>query len=164
MRMLMKTPMLEAVILMCLCCTLPVAAAFLVSKNTASNEFTAGCNESHIEERFGSYREFKAGERYEKIVSVKNDGSVPCYVRMFAEIEDPDMADSVTVDFNTGDWTEKQPDGFYYYKTVLHVSDITAPLFTNIKADADISSFRMICYSETVQTEGSDNAIDAFAH
>lgn len=163
MKRLMKAPVCVVVILACMCCTVPISVAFLASEDSASNVFTVGYNESHIEERFGSYGEFNAGESYEKKVTVKNDGSVPCYVRMFAEIEDPDMADSVTIDFNDDDWTEKQQDGFYYYKKVLRMSDFTSPLFTDIKAEADMSDFRMICYSETVQAEGSDNAMDAFA-
>lgn len=162
MKRLMKAPVWGVLMVACMCCAVPMSAAFLASKDSASNVFTAGYNESYIEERFGSYREFKVGESYEKNVAVKNDGSVPCYVRMLAEIEDPDMADSVTIDFNDDDWTEKQPDGFYYYRKTLPASEITSPLFTNVKANADMTGFRMICYSETVQAEGSDNAIDAF--
>lgn len=37
-------------------------------------------------------------------------------MRVFAEIEDPDTASAVDIDFNTSDWTVKQPDGYYYYK------------------------------------------------
>ena len=98
-----------AIILICMISILiPVTAAFLLSKDSLQNPFTVGENTSHIEETFGSYDSFE--------VSVKNDGSVDCYVRVFAEIEDPDTASAVDIDFNPSDWTVKQPDGYYYYK------------------------------------------------
>lgn len=149
--------------LLCLCLIIPTTVAYLISGDSAKNNFTMGENTSHIEETFGSYTEFKAGKSYEKNVAVKNDGSVPCYVRVFAEIEDPDVAAAISIDFNTTDWTAKQADGFYYYKKALAVSETTAPLFTTLKVKSDLADFKMICYSETVQAAGASSAINAFA-
>ena len=74
-----------AIILICMISILvPVAAAFLMSKDSLQNPFTIRENTSHIEEEFGSYDSFEAGKDYTKKVSVKNDGSVDCYVRVFA--------------------------------------------------------------------------------
>lgn len=160
-----KTPInsgLLTVVLIVLCLMIPVTAALLISKDHASNEFTFGYNESHIEERFGSYTEFEAGKSYEKRVAVRNDGSVPCYVRVFAEIEDPDAAKAISIDFDISNWTAKQADGYYYYKKVLAVSETTLPLFTTLSVEKEISDFSMICYSETVQAYGAKDAADAF--
>ena len=142
-----------AIILICMISILiPVTAAFLLSKDSLQNPFTVGENTSHIEETFGSYDSFEAGKDYTKKVSVKNDGSVECYVRVFAEIEDPD----------TADWTVKQPDGYYYYKKSVKVNESTVPLFTQITAKKDVDEFQMIVFSETVQSDGSSDAVSAF--
>ena len=152
-----------AIILICMISILvPVAAAFLMSKDSLQNPFTIGENTSHIEEEFGSYDSFEAGKDYTKKVSVKNDGSVDCYVRVFAEIEDPEVAAAVDVDFNTTDWTAKQPDGYYYYKKSIKANESTVPLFTKITAKKDVDEFQMIVFSETVQSDGSSNAVSAF--
>lgn len=139
-----------------------VAAALLIARHSLDNDFTAGENISSIEEKFDEYEEFKAGETYEKNVAVRNEGSVDCYVRVFAEVEDPIVSESLKIDFNDREWTEKQSDGFYYYRKVLRPGEATEPLFTQITAAKDIDSFRMICYSETVQAEGSTDSVSAF--
>lgn len=152
-----------AIILICMISILiPVTAAFLLSKDSLQNPFTIGENTSHIEEEFGSYDSFEAGKDYTKKVSVKNDGSVDCYVRVFAEIEDPDTASAVDIDFNTSDWTAKQPDGYYYYKKIIKANESTVPLFTQITAKKDVDEFQMIVFSETVQSDGSSDAVSAF--
>ena len=66
-----------------------VAAALLIARHSLDNDFTVGENISSIEEKFDEYDAFKAGETYEKNVAVRNEGSVDCYVRVFAEVEDP---------------------------------------------------------------------------
>lgn len=136
--------------------------AFLISKDSFSNRFIVGNNTSHIEEIFGSYDSFTKGQNYKKNVTVKNDGNVPCYVRVFAEIEDPEIAANVGINFNTADWTGKQSDGYYYYKKSLKTGESTTPLFTTLSAKSDIKNFQMICYEETVQTDGAADPISAF--
>lgn len=152
----------KAAVLLLLCCIIPVAVSFMISGNHITNTVTAGYNEIHISEVFGEYSAFEGGKDYEKRVSVKNDGTVPCYVRVFAELEDPGTAEVISIDFNTDDWTEKQDDGFYYYRKVLQVSEETEPLFTTLAVDEDVSEFAMICYSESVQAEGVSDIREAF--
>ena len=137
--------------------------AFLISRDATVNEFSVGYNESHIEEVFGDYDKFEAGKDYEKKVSVVNDGNVDCYVRVFAEIEDPDVAAVIDVDYNSTDWTAKQDDGYYYYKAPLKTGESTVPLFTTLSVNKEVNDFQMIVYSETVQAHGIDDPIEAFA-
>ena len=143
-----------AVVLLCCTVMLPVAAAFLLASDTLHNRFSVGENTSRIEERFGTYGSFEKGISYEKRVAVKNTGSIPCLVRIFAEIEDPDCREKIQIDLNKKDWSEKQEDGFYYYQHVLLPGQTSEPLFTTIKAKEDINDFRMICFSETIQSDG----------
>lgn len=144
---------LAAVLLVCTV-VLPVAAAFLLASDTIHNRFTVGENTSRIEERFGTYESFEKGKNYEKRVTVKNTGNIPCLVRVFAEVEDPDCREKIRMDWNREDWSEKQEDGFYYYQHVLLPGQTSEPLFTTITAKEDVSDFRMICFSETIQADG----------
>lgn len=141
-----------------------VTSGFNIFADKAVNLLNFGDNRVTIEEDFGEHTSFIKGQSYTKDVSVRNTGSVPCYVRVFAEVEDPDTASALSIDFNTTEWTEKQSDGYYYYKEILDEGKTTTPLFTKLMAEADITDFRMICYCETVQAEGFGTAAQAFSN
>ena len=95
---------------------------------------------------------------------VRNTGDVPCYVRVFAEVQDPDIREKLEIDYNTSDWSAKQPDGYYYYNRVLAVGESTEPLFTTLHPTDELDSLNIICYSETVQSDGASSALDAFGY
>ena len=163
-RSVMNLPALTAAlaILLLIIPTVGMTHGFLTDKDHATNTLSAGYNTSHIEEEFGEYESFEAGQGYTKKVQVQNDGSVPCYVRVFAEVEDPEAREAVSIDFDTEHWSEKRPDGYRYYNEILAAGEQTAPLFTTVTALEDVKDFRMICYSETVQAEGYADAEEAF--
>lgn len=140
-----------------------VTAGFLVSGDSVTNRLSCGHNTAGITENYNPPEAFAEGETYVKEVSVKNEGSVPCYVRVFAEIEDPEIRNSLSVLVDTENWSEKQSDGFYYYSDILDIGETTPPLVKSITAKTTITDFKMICYSETAQAEGFDNAKAAFA-
>ena len=136
--------------------------AYYLSCSAKSNSFQIGENRSRIEERFEDYPSFEKGRDYEKKVLVNNTGSVDCYVRVFAELEDPEMASKLLIDYNTSDWTEKQEDGYYYYKATIKEGESTKPLFTTLHATETITDFRMVVYSETIQSDGFSTPKAAF--
>lgn len=140
-----------------------VTAGFLVSGDSVTNRLSCGHNTAGITENYNPPEAFAERETYVKEVSVKNEGSVPCYVRVFAEIEDPEIRNSLSVLVDTENWSEKQSDGFYYYSGVLDTGETTPPMVKSITAKAEITDFKMICYSETAQAEGFNNAKAAFA-
>ena len=140
-----------------------VTAGFLVSGDSVTNRLSCGHNAAGITENYNPPAAFAERETSVKEVAVKNEGSVPCYVRVFAEIEDPEIRNSLSVLVDTENWSEKQGDGFYYYSGVLDTGETTPPLVKSITAKTDITDFKMICYSETAQAEGFDNAKAAFA-
>ena len=53
-------------------------------------------------------------------------------------------------------------DGYYYYKKSVKANESTVPLFTQITAKKDVDEFQMIVFSETVQSDGSSDAVSAF--
>ena len=77
--------------------TVSSVLAYMIVSDQGVNHFTVGNNESHIEEKFDSYEMFEKGQEYEKEVSVTNDGTVDCYVRVFAEVENPETAEKIEI-------------------------------------------------------------------
>ena len=76
-------------------------------------------------------------------------------MRVFAEITEQDTRDKIDVDYNTDSWT-KHDDGYYYYNKAINPGEKTEPLLTRLKVKEteSVGSFEMICYEETVQSEG----------
>lgn len=164
-----KNIIIVELITFCLLLSLAVSFAFLWDQKKIVNKVSVGNNYTEIVEKYDPPEMMEEGKSYTKEVSVINkdnpnitNKTVPCYVRVFAEVEDPDVAENLDIDFNTTDWTEKQADGYYYYKKVLGRGETTTPLFTTLTAKKDINDFRMICYEESVQSEGFSSAKEAF--
>lgn len=140
-----------------------VTAAYLTHYAAAANNFVVGSQVSAVAETWSPPGTLEKGKTYTKEVRVANNGTTDCYVRVLAELADPQTADAVSADWNQNQWTAKQADGYYYYKSVLPAGAKTEPLLTKITATADISEFELIVYEETVQADGSDSPLDAFA-
>ena len=138
-----------------------VTAGFLVSTDSALNRLSSGHNTAGIVESYAPPSSFAKGDEITKEVKVKNEGSVPCYVRVFAEISSPEAREAVDVDYSTSDWS-KMSDGYYYYSRVLNAGEESSPLFTTLTAKENVSDFEMICYSESVQAYGFAGAKEAF--
>lgn len=136
-------------------------ASYLFDKEKVKNEFTVGIQSSHIEEEFEPYDKFEEGQSYTKKVSVINDGTVPCYIRVFAEVEDQETRNNTDINYNTEDWIKS---GVYYYcKDIVKAGESTTPLFTTVTAKRDVFNFNMICSSESVQADGYAGFEEAFA-
>ena len=139
-----------------------VTYAYLTNWKSKDNPFSIGYNEIEVREEVNMPDELKPGIEFTKKPSVYNSGTVPCYVRVFAEFSVSDVAPFTSLDFDTANWTEKQPDGYYYYKSILAPGKSTTDLFTkvSIAADADINKmqdFDIIIYAESIQSEGFDD-------
>ena len=149
-------------VLFLLCLTMVgMTAGFLISTDSALNRLSSGHNTAGIVESYAPPSSFAKGDEITKEVKVKNEGSVPCYVRVFAEISRPEAREAVDVDYSTSDWS-KMSDGYYYYSRVLNAGEESSPLFTTLTAKENVSDFEMICYSESVQAYGFAGAKEAF--
>lgn len=73
-----------------------------------------------------------------KIVSVRNTGSLPIYVRISVETlinkEENSLPDHwrslISCNFNTEYWTYS--DGYFYYNFILEPQNVTSPLFDSV--------------------------------
>ena len=149
-------------VLFLLCLTMVgMTAGFLISTDSVTNRLSCGYNTAEIVENYVPLSSFAKGEEVTKEVKVRNEGSVPCYVRVFAEISRPEAREAIDVDFSTSDWS-KMSDGYYYYSRVLNAGEESSSLFTTLTAKENVSDFEMICYSESVQAYGFAGAKEAF--
>lgn len=134
--------------------------AYFTMVTDENNEFRVRHLETQLEDEFEEPENFSAGSTYDKKVSVRNMGSVPCYVRVFAEIKQPSARTVIEVNYNSEDWKK---DGYYwYYNDVLEAGESTSPLFTQLDVSGDVVDFEMICYQEAVGAEENTDAVTAF--
>lgn len=136
--------------------TSAVVYAYLISKDTKTNNIKLGYNKISIEENYDPPLVMAKGISYTKEPSVRNTGNVDCYVRVKAEVSDSRVADSLTIDYNTDDWTKKA-DGYWYYKEAIGPAMSTSPLFTTVTIAADapdlvLDGYDIFVYAESVQT------------
>lgn len=136
------------------------AVAYFADKDSAKNKISIGKNDISITEEFSTPDSISPGDVITKKPVVKVSGT-DCYVRMFCEFDDSNVT-YANLDFNTTDWTTKQPDGYYYYKHKLSDGEETKPLFTKVTiddtvADESITDFDIIIYSESAQAYDTYN-------
>ncbi|MBR3786591.1 MAG: SipW-dependent-type signal peptide-containing protein [Firmicutes bacterium] len=139
-------------LIMAVCVGVLSIHAYFTDTDSVNNNFTVGENVIEITDD-------------ENIVvkNVKTDRAVPCYIRVFVELERPEM--TMTATWNTGDsgdWTMRQGD-YYYYKHVVAPGDSTKPLLSGVTMSEDA---KLIVYAESIQAEaivsGSEGAFEAF--
>jgi len=124
-------------------------SAYFTAEEKAHNVITTGNVDIDLIEKAdpdgdGVLEDFKdvtgvtPGTDVSKIVTVKNTGGQPAWVRIKliktitlenGETEDIDES-LVSYDINTTNWTEK--DGYYYYNVELAPNAETEPLFTAV--------------------------------
>lgn len=132
--------------------------AYLSAEDSRVNRLTFGQNIIETEEEFPT-PDPRPGDSIEKKVRVKNTGDVPCFVRTRILFSNGEAEGVSTLELNTTDWTERQEDGYHYYKHILPVGASSADLLTAVKiADSvhleELKDFQIIVYSESVQSEG----------
>lgn len=138
------------------------ASAYLRAQQQQENHITIGENEIRIREKFQKPSTWLFSTTYDKEVRIQNTGSIPCYLRVFAEISNADIP--AQMDLNTSAW-KKGKDGYYYYKDIVAPEQKTAALFQHVQiTEADIKqeAFQIIVYAESVQAQGYEDAEAAF--
>lgn len=140
--------------------------AYLVWITGQPNKLKIGQGDAKIEETFNPPPKLNKGANiYQKLVTVKNTGKNPCFVRVFMDFSDSETKkstyffkpnDGVDIpteapDLNTtigtwepastwrpdSNWAYDESDGFYYYKKPVDVGCSTTPLISWVKTDFD---------------------------
>ena len=142
-----------------------VTLAYLGAKDEKQNTMKIGTNIETIQETFTEPETQKMMDnQVQKTVTVQNTGSVPCFVRVYAEFSDSRVAANAEVKNGTSatyssweifknnlkyststdeNWTFISTDssedaklrGYFYYKKVVEPQGETPTLFTNVKVN-----------------------------
>lgn len=157
------------------------AYAYFCYWKSLKNQFSVGENSIRIDEDYQPPKELEVGDNeYKKCVKVANTGTVPCYVRVFADFSDSDIKALSCISADGGGWypasdyPEHLPQGweylsregegefgdYYYYTEELKPGEVTNALFDSIRttiADAgQIKDYELIVYAESVQVLDKD--------
>lgn len=155
-----KSIILSIIILIAIMIAGGSLAWFTSSPNEAVNEFKLGTVKVEVmEPGFTNLQTVSTGETYAKNVQVKSLGTKRTYVRvrLVPEWSDPSLSVSnVQLNLNTGDWTEKQADGYYYFKYYLTEGQETSFLlnsvtFTDLPEEYSEKKFTLKVVAEGVQ-------------
>lgn len=174
----MKRKMIKAAV--CLSAGIACAAVGIVAfarwyiAGDTNNILTMASYQNRIEETYEIPEHVDPGTEADKIVNVKNTGTVDTLVRVSIEKAfgtrnkdgtferegdlEPDM---IQITCNTTYWTDRN-DGYFYYKDILRAGETTKePLFTSFQLSPDIGEAyegkegRIIVHMESVQAEGN---------
>lgn len=121
-------------------------AAYFTAEETANNVITTGCLYMELVEETTGGKPWPTegvtgimpGMTIDKVVYVKNTGSVPFYARVSVDktitaAEGSNAAlnfDHITIDLNREQW--KEQDGYYYYYRALLPGESTEPLLKEV--------------------------------
>lgn len=136
--------------------------AYLTAADFAENELTVGYVNAGTVETFYPPQKLEPGVRFEKKVTIKNQGLCDCYVRVKVVFSDSDMQEACILDYNTDDYVYDAEDGYWYYKEILEVNESSESLFSVIQVKenvepATIKDFDIQIYEEAYQAEGFSN-------
>ena len=140
--------------------------AYLSDTDSVTNSLSIGDNNTEITEIFTPPDNINPGDIIKKEVAVKNNGSMPCFVRVALLVSNKDMSNNITLNLDTTNW-ELKPDGYYYYKKILPVGSTTEKLLSSVSISSsintsDIEDFNITIYSESIQQGKNTSYTDAW--
>lgn len=172
-------------LLSCILCALSVisfvnaTSAYFTDHTSLTNRTKIGQNLSILKETFPTPEPIHKDQvqTYQKVVSVSNLYSVPCYARVYVAYSNGTIGSRTSyVNLNTTDWIyidsseNASMEGYYYYKHPLKPGEATNPLFEGLTIGDHLDfsnnggsdTFEVYLYEETVQCEPYDNYYDAW--
>lgn len=138
--------------------------AYFTADNIATNVITSGNIKIDLVEMektadgelvpFENKDGVMPGDQISKIVTVKNTGDNPAYIRvqvnktvtLASGIVSETGSDLITCDYNTSNWTYK--DGYYYYNEALAPGAETEPLFTTVVFSSAMGNMFQNCSAQ----------------
>ncbi len=134
-----------------------ITYAYLGTNEEKKNKVMVGRDTVSITESFPEVSEQSMENKHTKEVQIKNTGSVPCYVRVYAEFSDSRIAEKAKVDGcnlkdtawsefktalsdenNSSKWVYVKTGnlaGYFYYKDRVMSGDSTSELIKKVKVD-----------------------------
>jgi hypothetical protein len=155
--------------------------AYFTDAEATVNTMSVGHDTTEIVETFTPPNEVPKNTEttYTKDVAVRNDGTVPCYVRVFLDFSDQLARDGSKVSadgtnyYSMADFASHLPSGwtyvstgdlsgYYYYTTALKTGESTSSLIKSVKTTlgsyAAQNDFDIIVHEESVQAGNPDGS------
>ena len=153
-RQIKKILLAAAVLTLCFGFCVGFTAANETTEETARGVITSGSIHVALLEKDetgaliegDSQSQIVPGGEYARVVTIRNTGDYPCWVRIEVEktfelaaggLGTGDIS-LIELDINTEKWGEK--DGFYYYLLPLEAGQETEPLFTKVSFHSSIGN------------------------
>ena len=158
-------------------CLVGITWAYFTHAQKTKNSFLVGSNTIGITEEYIPPKKMETGDNlFKKRVQIKNTGTIPCFVRVFAEFSDQEvkawsqLSPDGSVYYDAEAYPEYLPDGwiylseetdpllggYYYYIQSLDPGGKTIPLWEKIKTHfgtpEQVRDFDILVYGESVQT------------
>lgn len=146
-----------------LCCSVKSVSAWFGSSDDVINTTGVGINDVAIEEEFPD-PEIHGNEVLKKEVFFLNTGKVPCYVRAGLFFDNGDAEQAIAIDYGSSKWKQHE-DGYYYYQDFIQPGQKTEPLIRSLTLKEGYTlehDFDLVVYTETVQSAGNHNSVEAF--
>ena len=156
-KIIKKTKIIIPIVIILTLMTAGIVYACYTANAGKVNNIKLGYNKIELLEKYNPPIEMQKGISFEKEPYVLNSGNVDCYVRIKSAISDSRVADFLTIDYNTTDYTYDETTGYWYYNDPIEPGEQTSSLFTTvtIAEDADdiiLDGFDIYVYAESVQT------------
>lgn len=174
---------------LCVCLLGGTVMAFLSANKSATNQATTGLNTIELVQT-GSFPAMPvngAAASGDASVSVKNNGDLPCYVRLKVVVSNDDLAKKVTLSnldsinwntsfidaggYDTGDNSSYDDGnnlyGYYYFENPIAAGESTTALFDGVSIaagtdDVETLNYGISVYAESVQEGDSATWKDAW--
>lgn len=144
--------------------------SYLQDIESTANGYTVGTADCTIVDSLTKPSAYTKGTVINNTVSVKNSGSVPCYIRIY--VSPSYSVDSFTFNMQsdsslTGSAKWYKSGDWYYYKSIVNAGETTSALYTRITLNTDMSSWssdnmQIIKYAECIQSDGFSSCVNAF--
>ena len=151
-----------AAVLAVACFSTGLTLAYLGTAQQKKNEITVGKGDVSIDEQFSQPSELQmSNNTTQKQIKIKNTGTVPCFIRVYAEFSDSEIAAMTRVNgiestnfektwseyktflqnsSNSNDWQYVPENdssglgGYFYYKHIVDPNaETTVPLITDVQ-------------------------------
>lgn len=159
------------------------AAYLTANSNKQVNSVAVGYDSVEIVEDFNPPKKQEEETIYKKSVRVRNNGTVPCYARVYVDFSSSEIRNISSFSLNGTDYYSASRDstdssayikhlpdnwqfipesslaGYFYYTQPLSPNDISDELFAYVKTsytDSNPQQYDIIVYAESVQTIGKN--------
>lgn len=155
--------------------------AYFTHAKSVNNRISVGTNTITIQEDYVPPKKLDVGENiYKKDVKIKNTGTIPCFIRVYAAFSDSailersEFSADGTIFVSADTYADHLPEswvyiaqtddaelgGYYYYTEPVFAGEETSSLFKKVKttfSDAnDVLNYELIVYAESVQVFDKD--------